>query len=177
MDRRIEPGSTLALFVVPPVLLVLGLLSWYVSDRLVVIGPFDRAQIGWGLTVPLMALAPGAAAVAGTLTRRPDLARRLVWTVSILSGVVAWLWLASSITFMDCRDVTNRSAVFIRVLPTALAVALAFAIGARAARLATDRGHLLVALVLGAGGWFGGAVVATAVFFVSFPPLACAAPS
>jgi hypothetical protein len=143
----------------------------------VVIGPFDRAQIGWGLTVPLMALAPGAAAVAGTLTRRPDLARRLVWTVSILSGVVAWLWLASSITFMDCRDVTDRSAVFMRVLPTALGVALAFAIGARAARLATDRGHLLAALVLGAGGWFGGAVIATAVFFVSFPPLACAAPS
>lgn len=39
------------------------LLSW-VSDRLLYIGPFDRAAFGWFVVVPVWALTPLAAAVA-----------------------------------------------------------------------------------------------------------------
>lgn len=37
---------------------------WFLSDRLMVIGPLDRAAFGWAVAVPIGALAPMAAAVA-----------------------------------------------------------------------------------------------------------------
>jgi hypothetical protein len=47
-----------------PLLVVAAIGVWYVSDGLVVLGPFDRAQIGWAVVLPLLALAPGVSGVA-----------------------------------------------------------------------------------------------------------------
>jgi len=59
-------SHSLATLSVAPSLLVLALAIWFVSDRFVVIGPFDRATIGWAVVLPLLAIAPGAAALAGS---------------------------------------------------------------------------------------------------------------
>jgi len=112
-------SRSLAALSVAPLLLVLAVAVWFVSDRLVVIGPFDRATIAWAVVVPLLALAPGAAALAGSGSTSPGLARLLVAVASIVTGIFVVLGLASAITFIDCRPATGPLEVVPRTLPTA----------------------------------------------------------
>lgn len=58
-------GAHLALGVAASLATVaLGYALWSVSDRLLYIGPLDRAAFGWAVVVPVWALAPVAAALA-----------------------------------------------------------------------------------------------------------------
>jgi hypothetical protein len=49
----------------PLALFALVIVIWVAIDRLVVIGPFDRAQLGWAVAVPLTVAVPVLGAWAG----------------------------------------------------------------------------------------------------------------
>ena len=168
-------SRSLAALGVAPLLLLLGLAIWFVSDRLVVIGPFDRAKIAWAVVVPLLAIAPGAAALAGSGSTSPGLARLVVAGTSVVTGLFIVFVLAATITFVDCRPATGPLEVVPRTLPTALAFGIGFAISAAAAWGPALHRRRIVAVVVGATVWIVAATLGLFAFFVSFPPLSCGA--
>jgi hypothetical protein len=176
MGEPARRSHSLATLGIAPALLVLALAVWFVSDRLVTIGPFDRAKIGWAVVLPLLALAPGAAALAGSGSTSPRLARLVVAGTSIATGIFVVLGLVSAITFIDCRPATGPLEVVPRTLPTAFVLGIGFAISAAAAWGPALHGRRLVALVVGAAVWIVAAALGLFAFFVSFPPLSCGAP-
>ena len=176
MGEAARRSRSLATLVVAPSLLVLAVAIWFVSDRLVVIGPFDRAKIAWAVVLPLLALAPGVAALAGSGSTSPGLARLVVAVTSIVTGIVVVFGLASAITFIDCRPATGPLEVVPRTLPTAFVFGIGFAISAAAAWGTALHGRRLVAVAVGAAVWIVMAAIGLFAFFVSFPPLSCGAP-
>ena len=176
MGEDARRRHSLAALGVAPVLLLLAVAVWFVSDRLVTIGPFDRATIAWAVVVPLLALAPGAAALAGSGSTSPQLARLVVAVTSIVTGIVVVFGLASAITFVDCRPATGPLEVVPRTLPTALALGIGFTTSVAAAWGPALHGRRVVALVVGAAVWIMAAVLGLFALFASFPPLSCGAP-
>lgn len=176
MVEAARRGHQLVALGIAPSLLLLGLAVWFVSDRLVIIGPFDRAQIGWAVVVPLLAIAPGAAALAGPRSASPGLARLVVAGVSIVTGLFVVVGLAATITSLDCRPVISPLEVVPRTLPTAFVLGVGFALSAAAAWGPALQGRTLVALLVGAVAWIVAAALGLFAFVVSFPPLSCAAP-
>ena len=61
---------------------------WWISDRLVIIGPLDRAQFGWLVVIPMFAAAPivGAFLWAGLNTRTAAIAGLAAACVVGLAG-------------------------------------------------------------------------------------------
>ena len=161
---------------VAPLLLLLGLAIWFVADRLVTIGPFDRAQIEGVVVLPLIAIAPGAAAIAGSGSTSPGLARLVVVAVSAAIALFVVIGLAATVTFLDCRPVTSPLQVVPRTLPTALVLGVGFALSAAAAWGPALRGRGVVALLVSAAVWIVAAALGLFVLFASFPPLSCGAP-
>jgi hypothetical protein len=157
-------------------LLLLALAIWFISDRLVTIGPFDRAQIEGVVVLPLIALAPGAAALAGSGSTSPALARLVVAVTSIATGLFVVVGLAASITFLDCRPATSPLEVVPRTLPTAFALGVGFAISATAAWRPALHAGRLAAVLVGAAVWVVAAGIGLFALFVSFPPLSCGGP-
>lgn len=162
---------------IPLALLALAYALWAISDRLLWIGPFDRAAFGWVFVIPIWWLAPGLAGLAWS--RMPDM--RWGFAALIVSGIVAavsGILLAQSITFANCAPVVSWT----DNLPASLAIGVAIgagpAIGALAAasvaRRVTGVWRVIAAVgtggVIGVVGFFG--ALMTAVFF--FPPLSCA---
>jgi hypothetical protein len=174
----VEAGGTsrsLAALGVAPLLLLLALDIWFAADRMVTIGPFDRAQIEGLVVLPLLAIAPGAAALAGSGQSSPGLARLVVGCVSAAIALFVVIGLTATITFVDCRPATGPFQVVPRTVPSALALGFGFAISAAAAWGPAARGRALVALVVGAAVWIVAAALGLFALFVSFPPLSCGA--
>jgi len=79
----------------------LAYLLWWISDRLVVVGPLDRASFGWMVVVPTWLAAP---VVAGFAWRPID--ERTAWAVAGVVGTVmaglstVLLW--RSVAFPPC---------------------------------------------------------------------------
>jgi hypothetical protein len=169
-------SHSLATLGIAPALLVLALAVWFVSDRLVTIGPFDRAKIGWAVVVPLLALAPGAAALGGSSSTSQGLARLIVALTSIVTSIVVVFGLASAITFVDCRPATSPLEVVPRTLPTAFALGVGFAISTAAAWRPALHARRLAVVLVGAAVWVVAAAIGLFALFVSFPPLSCGAP-
>jgi hypothetical protein len=175
----VEAGGrshSLATLIVAPLLLLLALAIWFVSDRLVTIGPFDRAQIEGVVVLPLIAIAPGAAAIAGSGSTSPGLVRLVVPAISAAIALFVVIGLAATITFIDCRPVTSPLQVVPRTLPTAFVLSVGFALATAAAWGPAVRGRALVALLVGAAVWIVAAALALFALFASFPPLSCGAP-
>jgi len=88
--------------VVPLALVGVAYLLWVVSDRLLYVGPFDRATFGWLVIVPAWLAAPIA---AGFAARRLDPSERrlaALATGAVVAGVGAILfWQA--VAFPDCQ--------------------------------------------------------------------------
>ena len=176
MGEAARRSHSLAALGIAPFLLALAVAVWFVSDRLIVIGPFDRAKIAWAVVVPLLAIAPGAAALTGSASTSQGLARLVVAGTSIATGLFIVFVLAAAITFVDCRPVTGPLEVVPRTLPTAFVFGIGFAISAAAAWGPALRGRRLVALVVGAAVWIVVGALGLFALFVSFPPLSCGAP-
>lgn len=158
---------------VGPLLVAVSLLVWLVADRLVVIGPFDRAQITGAIALPLFLLAPGTLGVAAAQAdaRRGRLALALV---PAALGVLAVAGLMATVAQVGCRPVAGPADVLAPALPVGLAVALAFGLPALAARRLAGRGSL-VAVASAAALALVGAVVVVGVALAAFPVLSCAA--
>jgi hypothetical protein len=135
-------------------------LLWWISDRLLVIGPFDRAMWGWLVVVPVWSLTPTLAALAWWPLERRDrgVAAAVVASVVGVAGAVAF-WAAAA--FPGC-ETASRSAVE-WIGPSALVgvvIGGGLAASGLAATMVLRRGGLLPALLVGAA-------LAFAVIFVA----------
>jgi hypothetical protein len=95
---------------VPLAICALAYGLWWISDRLIYIGPLDRAAFGWAVVVPVWATAPIAAAFAwrGLSQRGTTLAAVVVG--GAIAGVAALLfWLA--VAHPDCQFGATRSPI------------------------------------------------------------------
>ena len=160
-----------------PLLLFAAFLVWYVSDRLVVIGPFDRAQIGWAVVAPLAALAPGVAALAERDGRLIRASRQVAASVSVGLGVFVLGALAVTVTFANCRPVTSPMDVLPNAIPTALVAGASYWLAYLSAAGRVRQDKVPLSVLVGAIVWLALAGLTVLVLFgVSFPPISCAPP-
>lgn len=87
---------------VPLALVALAYALWWMSDRLLYIGPLDRAAFGWGVVIPVWLAAPFAAGFAwrGLTSRAESTAAVIVGTV--IAGVAAVLFW-QSVAYPGCE--------------------------------------------------------------------------
>jgi MFS family permease len=162
----------------PAVCLAVAYATWVLFDQLGGMGPLDRAKLGWLVTIPLIASAPGlaAAALSAAGTRRALVA---VGVVSVGAATFTTWLLMSSTTRIGCDAVSTPW----QVLPSAAIVGLVagmslFAASAIAARISRRlKAHnVLGGLAIGATlGGIGGAATLFALS-VAFPAVLCAPP-
>ena len=136
--------------VVPLAVVVLAYALWWVSDRLLYVGPLDRAAFGWAVVFPVWLAAPVAAGIAwGRLTSRHSIMAALVLGVAISAAAAALFWQA--VAFPDCVP-THTPADW--VLPSLLlggAIGGGVAVSGLVAASLAREGRRWSAVVLGAG--------------------------
>ena len=137
---------------VPLGLVALAYALWWVSDRLLYIGPLDRAAFGWAVVIPVWLAAPIAAGFAwrGLTARASRLAAVVVG--SVIAGVAAVLFW-QSVAYPDCAyGATHTPADWaLPSLVLGLVIGGGLAISALIASKFVRQGRLWTAVVLGAG--------------------------
>jgi hypothetical protein len=96
-------GRSFVLAVVVPLGVVVAAYAlWWISDRLVTIGPLDRAAFGWGVVIPVFVAAP---VVAGFVWRRllPRQALLAAAVVAAAIGCGAAILFWAAVSFPDCE--------------------------------------------------------------------------
>ena len=164
---------------VPLALLTAAYALWAISDRLLVIGPFDpfdRAAFAKIVVIPISLLAPGIGGMVWS--RMPADRQRLA--ALLLGGAVAVLsagLLAKNIDYA-CAPVTSWTTVLAPALVVGVLIGLGPALGALAAASVDvrSRGFGRPAAAIIAGGVVGvvGLFAATLVFAFLFPVFPCA---
>jgi hypothetical protein len=178
VERRLSRPIDLPVAIaIPLALLAVAYALWAVSDRLIWIGPFDRAAFGWIFVAPISWLAPGIAGLAWSGMPR---GRRLLAAL-VVGGIVAVVsaaLLANSIDYANCAPVTSPVEVLPASLAIGLVIALGPALGALVAASVAGRmsGPSRVAAAVAAGGLIGfvGLFAAVFAFVFFFPPVSCA---
>lgn len=137
---------------VPLAVVALAYALWWVSDRLLYIGPLDRAAFGWAVVIPVWLAAPVAAGFAwrGLTARASCMAAVVVG--SVIAGVAAVLFW-QSVAYPDCAYGATHTPVD-WVLPSlvlGLIIGGGLAISALIASRFVRQGRLWTAAVLGAG--------------------------
>jgi hypothetical protein len=87
---------------VPLIVAAVAFLLWWLSDRLLFVGPLDRATFGWIVVVPMWLAVPLASALAwrGLDTR----ARSIVASaVGLVAGGATALFLGQAVASPDCQ--------------------------------------------------------------------------
>lgn len=149
LTRRAANGrggwATLA---IAPILIVAAIAVWAISDRMLSIGPFDRAQIGWAVVVPLFLLAPAAAGLAARWTSTRSAMLVATGIAMALGGLIV-LTLSLTWTRIGCQPVGQAEAA-LQAIPTGLAAGLGFlaAAGAAVSRLGDGPRMAIVAGVV-----------------------------
>lgn len=144
---------------IPLVVLGLAYVLWKISDRLLVIGPFDRAAFGWTFVIPIWLAAPIVAGVAWRAMPDPVVrvaAAALAVILAVASGWLFW----EAMAFPAC-DFGVRFTPAEMVVPTGI-VGLVFGGGVAAAGLATRFGFQRYAV----GRAIGLGLIATVTAFV-----------
>ena len=167
-DHRLERFELAA----GPVLFAIGVaVAYFIAD----VGPLDRAKVQGFIGLPLMAIGPGLAGLAGRAAERRSRARGVIRGSAAVIGIVATWITAVSVTQVGCRPVTSA----IDVLPYAgtvgLLAAASYGVAGTAALRAAAGGRRWVAVAIGAGWFVGLAALSVVVIFAAlFPPLSCA---
>jgi hypothetical protein len=105
-----EPRRFAIGLIVPLAIVGLAYVLWWISDRLVVVGPLDRAAFGWVVVIPVWLSAPIAAGLAWhRLTARRALVAALGVgaTVSAVAALLFW----QSVAHPDCATGTIRAPI------------------------------------------------------------------
>jgi hypothetical protein len=143
-------------------------LLWQISDRLLYIGPVDRATFGWLVVVPVWALSPLLAALVwGRLATKETYlaAAALGLTIAVVAAILFWFALA----FPQCDFGALRTPV--EWIGPAAVVGMVVGGGFAAICLLTlavaRGGHRLRALLTAAGSAFG-LIFATVLVAVPF---------
>jgi hypothetical protein len=140
-----------AVVAVPLTLAGLAYVLWWISDRLVYVGPLDRAAIGWVVVIPVWIAAPVA---AGFVWRTLD--RSTTRVIAVLVGTViaapAALLLWQAVAFPDCGTGAIRTSQ--EMVPPSLLVGFLVGGGVAWSGLVAAgfarQGRLIAAVVLGA---------------------------
>jgi hypothetical protein len=151
-------------------LVVVGVAAglWQISDRLLYVGPLDRATFGWSVVVPLWALAPFAAAIAwrqlSSRTRRlAALACGLV--VGIPVSILLW----QSAAFPACLPARRPQEWILPAIILGGVVGGGFALNNLLASDHVRAGQRWRALAVGAAGQLAviglGSVIALGLFY------------
>lgn len=128
-------------------------LLWWVSDRLVIIGPLDRAAFGWLVVIPVWALTPFAAALAWRLIDTRSLLRAAAVTGLLMSAAAAVLFgLAFASSLCDSGAVRTPAASIVPALVIGLTVGAGFAAACLGATAVLRQGRSWPALLVGAVG-------------------------
>jgi hypothetical protein len=175
LDRATESAGsrvvTAASLLVAPALIVAGIITWTISDRLLLIGPFDRAQVGWAVVVPLFMFAPGAAGIA-TIRAGRRAGTLMIAAVAIGVGAALLASLAAVPRQIGCELVSDPIAIAGRTLPIAITAGGSFAVAATIAAGAASRGRP-AAIVTGFLAGLAGGAVTLLVFAATFPGVTC----
>ena len=168
MDQPPRPNERrdLRAVAIAPFLIAASFAVVTISSALVVVGPFDRAQIGWAVGVPLFLLAPGAAALAA---RRAG-GRVAAWSIGAIAvalGVLTIAALVASMPRIGCAPTANSLEALFHAMPVGIAAGFTFAGPAAAAWFVKERGSV-IALAVGAVLAFGGLFATILVWAWSF---------
>lgn len=158
--------SDLRPLAIAPILIAASFAVLTVSSSLVVVGPFDRAQIGWGVGVPLFLLAPGAAALAA----RQAGVRLAGWSIGAIGaalGGITIVGLVATMSQIGCGPTSNALEILVHAIPVGIAAGFGFAGPAAAAWFVRERGFL-IALAVGGILAFGAIFATILVFAWSF---------
>jgi hypothetical protein len=151
-------------------LLVVGLAAalWLISDRLLYVGPLDRATFGWLVVIPMWAAAPAATGLAGT--HLADIPRTPAaffdgLVVGAIVGVLLW-W--SAVT-MACPPTQTPMELALRSIVLGVMTGGAFAFACHIAGGHAAAGHPWRAVAFGAiPQLFILAIVPTVSFFTFY---------
>jgi hypothetical protein len=157
-------------FVVPPGIVALAYLLWWISDRLVNIGPLDRAAFGWVVVIPVWLSAP---IVAGLVWQRltPRQALEAAFAVGGLVSVIAALLFWQSVAYPDCATGAIRAPIewFLPAVIVGWMVGAGLIVSGLLATAQFRAGRPWRAVLFGGGAELVlvlGAVLATAVFLI-----------
>jgi hypothetical protein len=158
-----------------PLLVLAAIGVWYVSDRLIFVGPFDRAQIGWAVVMPLLALAPGVAGLDEGRDEVEDSSRLVANLTCVGIGLGVTITLLATVTFASCRPVTNPLDILPQALVTGLLSAATFALPYRVSAYLSRQVRPWQAVIPAAALWVLLAALLIFVFSLFlFPALSCA---
>jgi hypothetical protein len=144
--QRTGSGPSLAWAIAAPLgTLALAYAAWFISDRLLYVGPFDRAQFGWLVVIPMVSAAPVLAAV---IWRGLDDARTL-----LAAAVVGLVIAATAATLFGVAIAQSATAC---------------QYGSRLSGLDMALGSALVGLVTGAG-YAGSGAIGAIVMRIGHP--------
>jgi hypothetical protein len=157
MHRETQRGALpVGLGVVAPLaLLALAYGLWAISDRLVYIGPLDRAKFGWLVVFPVLASAPVAAGFAWRrLTQRGIAFAATLVGLSVAAASSALFWV--SIAHPDCQIARMTQAETVgAALVVGLVVGGGYAVSGLLAAALIRREHRWWGTLLGAAAGFG----------------------
>ncbi len=161
---RLEAGRVALGVVIPLAVVALAYGLWWLSDRLLYVGPLDRAAFGWAVVIPVWIGGP----VSGAFVWR-RLGRRDTWIaaagfgiiVSAIAAVLFW----QSVAFPDCAEPVRTAAEwFLPSLILGLTIGGSLAASGLLGTRILRAGHPWLAVVLTALAEFGLIFVAIFVF-------------
>jgi hypothetical protein len=178
MTARREGSAERSVRLTLPFLAVLGVFgAWWLSDRLIFIGPIDRATFGWGVVIPLWVLLPVIAAVAwaGLDDRARTAAASLLGTAVAVTAA-AWFW--RGLDPPDCQFGTLRTAAdwLAPVAVVAGVIGVGLAASSITASNRSDEGRRIAAVVVGVALQIGAVAVSLLLAIVLFSGPACQRP-
>ena len=131
--------------------IAIGYALWWISDRLLVIGPLDRAAFGWAVVVPIWLAAPEVAGIAWRALDRRVLVGTTIVVTLVVAGIAAWLWWSVT-AYPDCQYGTTQTPAgwLISSVALGIGVGAGLAAGGLSSRQLIRMRHPLWALPAGA---------------------------
>ena len=135
-------ASTLQAAAVPVLVASLAFVLWWLSDRLLSIGPFDRATFGWAVVIPVWAVAPFVAGLRWRDLSRPQVLRATILAALVLVAVIAVpLWASTAAIACDVGPTRTTLGLVPPALLVAGIVAAMFGAACLGATRAIAGGH------------------------------------
>jgi hypothetical protein len=174
-----RPISTVALGVIAPLVVVaMAYVLWWLSDRLLYIGPFDRAAFGWIVVIPVWVSAP---IVAGYAWRglEPRVARAAAAVVGGVISAAAAILFWQAVASPACADGSTRTPGEWLLPSIALGLVIGGGVAATGLLATSDvrNGHPRRALITAIGAEVGMVFVALLVVGVALMGPGCQRPS
>jgi len=153
----------------------LAYLLWWISDRLLYIGPLDRAAFGWLVVVPVWALTPFSAAYACRPLSVRQSGVALGVAALVISGFAAVQWYLP-VAFPDCEAARSPAEWIGPAAVVGAVIGGGLSAACLAASLVMRRGRWWSALLVGAGSAVALVVAAAFIAFQLMMPAVCQRP-